>query len=92
MSLPGEYETSGGINEKLYNIVTYGLGDDFYNKYPAAVKSTTVENLTALAQKRLLPDNLILVVIGDRAVIESKIKELNLGPIQLLDENGDLKK
>ena len=68
--------------------MTYGLPDDFYSKYPAAVKATTPEALTALAKKWLLPGQMILLVVGDRAVIEPKIKELNLGQINYIDADG----
>ena len=88
MSLPGQYETAGGIAGKIGDIVTYGLPDDFYSKYPAAVKATTPEALTALAKKWLLPGQMILLVVGDRAVIEPKIKELNLGQINYIDADG----
>ncbi len=32
MSLPGQYETAGGIAQKISDIVTYNLPDDFYSK------------------------------------------------------------
>jgi hypothetical protein len=40
------------------------------------------------ARKFVLPDRFVWVVIGDRAKIESGIKELNLGDIVLLDADG----
>jgi zinc protease len=88
MSLPGQYETSAGIAGKINDIVTYGLPDDFYSKYPAAVNATTPEALAALAKKRLLPEQMILLIVGDRAAIEPKIKELNLGQINYIDADG----
>jgi zinc protease len=88
MSLPGQYETAGGVAGKISDIVTYDLPDDFYSRYPAAVNATTPEALAALAKKRLLPEQMILLIVGDRAVIEPKIKELNLGPINYIDADG----
>jgi zinc protease len=52
------------------------------------VKATTPEALTTLAKKRLLPEQMILLIVGDRAVIEPKIKELNLGQINYIDADG----
>jgi zinc protease len=88
MSLPGQYETAGGVAGKISDIVTYNLPDDFYSKYPAAVNATTPEALAALAKKSLLPEHLILLIVGDRALIEPKIKELNLGQINYIDADG----
>jgi zinc protease len=88
MSLPGQYETADGVAQKIGDIVTYGLPDDFYSQYPAAVRATTPEGLTALAKKRLQPDQMVLLIVGDRAVIEPKIRELNLGQINYIDADG----
>ncbi|HKQ73844.1 MAG TPA: pitrilysin family protein [Blastocatellia bacterium] len=88
MSLPGQYETASGIAQKISDIVTYNLPDNFYSKYPAVVNSTTPEGLTALAKKLLLPEQMALLIVGDRAVIEPKIKELNLGQINYIDADG----
>jgi zinc protease len=35
------------------------------------------------------PDNLIWIVVGDRAKIEAGIRELNLGEIRFIDANGN---
>ena len=88
MSLPGQYETAGGIAGKISDVMTHGLPDDFYSKYPTAVKATSPEGLTALAKKRLLPEQMVLLIVGDRAVIEPKIKEMNLGQINYIDADG----
>jgi len=34
------------------------------------------------------PDNMIWVVVGDRAKIEAGVKELNLGEVRLMDADG----
>ena len=81
-------KTECRIAGKIGNIVTYGLRDDFYSKYPTVVKATTPEALTALAKKPLLPEQMILLIVGDRAVIEPKIKELNLSQINYIAMDG----
>jgi zinc protease len=88
LSLPGTYETIGGVAGKLSDIVVYDLPDDYYTVYPSRVGATTSAGLTALATKRILPDNLVILVVGDRATIEPKLRELNLGPIQVIDPDG----
>jgi zinc protease len=88
LSLPGTYETIGGVAGKLVEIATYGLPDDYYGTYPTKVGATTSQALTTLAGKRILPENLVVLVVGDRAVVEPKLRELNLGSIQILDVDG----
>jgi zinc protease len=38
------------------------------------------------------PENLIVVAVGDRAKIQPELEKLNLGPIELRDESGNLLK
>jgi hypothetical protein len=44
--------------------------------------------MSAAAKEIVHPDNLIWVIVGDRAKIEAGVKELNLGEIKLLDPDG----
>jgi zinc protease len=87
-SMPGEFDTMAEIAGKIADIVTYGLPDDFYAKMPAQVRDATTTGLTSLAEKRILPQNQAIVVVGDRAKVEAGLRELNLGPIEYLDADG----
>ena len=40
------------------------------------------------ASKVVQPDKLVWVVVGDRETIESDIRELGLGEVQLMDADG----
>jgi zinc protease len=44
------------------------------------------------AQDHVHPENLIVVAVGDRAKIQPELEKLNLGPIELRDESGNLLK
>jgi len=87
-SLPGQYETAAQVAGKITDLVVYGLPEDFLATYPKKVQATTPEMLTTLAGTWIRPDNLAVLVVGDRASIESGIRELNLGPIEFLDTDG----
>jgi zinc protease len=87
-SMPGDFDTNGEIAGKINDVVTYGLPEDFYAKYPQRVRDTSVGELKTLAAKRILPDNSVIVVVGDKSKVESGIRELNIGPIEYLDADG----
>jgi len=87
-SLPGDFDTNGEIAGKINDIVTYGLQEDFYAKYPQRVRNTTVAELKGLAEKRILPDNAVIVVVGDKSKVEAGIRSLNIGPVEYLDVDG----
>jgi zinc protease len=87
-TLAGRWETGRSVSGALGEIVTYGLPDDYYTTYGARVRGATEAQVNAAARKFVPPDRFVWVVIGDRAKIESGIKELNLGDIVQLDADG----
>ncbi len=88
LQLPGEHESLGEVAGYINRLVTYSLPEDYLSSYPQKVRATTADALTQLAKQRVLPEQMVLVVVGDRKVIEPKIRELGLGPIEFLDVDG----
>jgi zinc protease len=88
LSLPGQYESIAGIANKITDVVTYDLPEDYYSTYSDRVRGATADRLTALAKEKILPDRMIWVVVGDRTVVEEGIRDLKLGTIRYLDEDG----
>ncbi len=89
LELPGSYESIGAIAGMLSEIVTFDLPLDYHSQFPNVVHAQTVEGLTTLANEMFHPDQFVLVVVGDRKVIEPGIRELNLGEIRYLDADGN---
>jgi zinc protease len=88
LSLPGQHETMQAIAAKIADVVVYGLPADYWSTYSQKVRAQNPESLTAIAKSAVLPDHLVVVVVGDRAAIEPGIRSLNLGPIEYLDASG----
>ncbi|MFQ5671423.1 MAG: M16 family metallopeptidase, partial [Acidobacteriota bacterium] len=88
LSLPGRYESLSEVAGMFSDLVTYDLPEDYYETFPAHVRAIRSESLTQLARKRIHPDKLILVVIGDLKKIEAGIRGLELGPVKYLDTDG----
>ena len=87
-TLAGRWETSAAVASALGEIETYGLPKDYYATYAEAVRNTTDAQVNAAAKKFVDPNQVLWVVIGDRAKIETGIKELNLGEVVRLDADG----
>jgi zinc protease len=81
---PGEFETSGDLARKLEEQVVYGLPDEYFPSFVRAVTQVTNTDVQKAAAKYVQPDKFAVVIVGDRKVIEDKIKALNLGPIEVL--------
>ena len=89
LSLPGRWETAAAVLRDIGEIVTYDLPDDYWDTYADKVRNISGEQIAEAAAAVIKPDKLIWVVVGDREKIESRIHELELGEITLLDQDGN---
>jgi zinc protease len=89
LSLPGRWETIRAISNDLSEIITYGLADDYWDKYSNNVRNLTRKRLIDAAASTIKPENLIWVIVGDRSKIEDKISALSSQDIKILDRNGE---
>jgi zinc protease len=73
----------------LAALAVYGLPDNFYNDYLQRINAVTGEEVNRVANKYLDPAKMAIVVVGDRQVIEPKLKDLGYA-ITVLDADGNL--
>jgi len=92
LGLPGQWETMGSVLGSLEEIVQYGLPDDYYQKYPGLVQKLTMADLSKAAAKTIHPQSVIWIIVGDRAKIEPKIRELGFSRISVIDADGNIVK
>jgi len=92
LGLPGQWETMGAVLGSLEEIVEYGLADDYYQKYPGLVQKLTIADLTKAAAKTVHPESVTWIIVGDRAKIEPKIRELGFSQISVIDADGNVVK
>jgi zinc protease len=85
---PSGFETVGQISNQLSNLVVYGLPDSYFNDYITKINAITVADVNRVANKYLTADKMAIVIVGDKAVIEPKLKELSY-PIMFLDADGN---
>jgi zinc protease len=91
-SLPGNFETVADTAELMSEIFTYGLPANYYQTLPQQYEEVTAAEVEKTAKDHLHPENLIVVAVGDQAKIQPQLEKLNLGPIEVRDESGDLVK
>ena len=89
LSLPGRWETAAAVLRDIGEIVTYDLPDDYWDTYADSVRNVSAGQIAAAADAVIKPENLIWVVVGDREEIESRVRELELGEITFLDQDGN---
>ena len=78
------------VEGSLLEIVQYGLADDYFKTYPIKVLQLKMEDLANAAKKVIHPQVLTWVIVGARAMIEPKIRELGYSEIYLIDTDGNI--
>jgi zinc protease len=89
LTLPGGWETMAAVSADIRSMVVYGLDDRYFDTYAERVRSVTAPAALAAAQDVVKADRLLWVVVGDRSRIETGLRELNLGPMTLIDADGN---
>ena len=87
-SLPGAFDTNANVVGSFSNIFIYDLGLDYYTRYAREVNAVTAAQALDVAKRYLVPEQLVVIAVGDRAAIEPDLRKLNLGTIEIRDTEG----
>jgi zinc protease len=82
-SFPLKLETPGQMAGELLQLELYDIPFDYLSSYRAAMERVTLEKVNSLASTYLVPEDLILVVVGR---VEEFIESLrNLGAVEIVE-------
>lgn len=74
------------------NTARYNLPEDYYQNYLSRLDKVTANDVRAVAKKYIKPNACIILVVGNKEVLEN-IKQFDAdGIVEVLDVNGDPKK
>jgi len=86
---PRLFETTDATLSVLSELALYNLPDSEISNYLTQIERVKPEDVTRVASRYLTPDRFAIVVVGDLAKIRPGIEALHLGPITVLDPDGD---
>jgi zinc protease len=89
LALPGSRETLNAVGSSITDLLQFGWPDNYYDTMAGKIRALKTSDLDVAAKQVVHPDNIVWVVVGDRAKIESGIRELNLGEIRFIDADGN---
>ena len=89
LTLPGSRETLNSVGSSITDLIQFQWPDDYYNTMSGKIRALKTSDLDAAAKQVIHPDNLVWVVVGDRAKIEAGIRELGIGEIRYIDADGN---
>jgi zinc protease len=84
--LPLQFETIEQRASAVAGLVSNNLPLDYYNNVIARFGAVTQTQAEAAATKYIDPSKLAIVVVGDRAMIESKLRAAGIAPVVLIDK------
>jgi predicted Zn-dependent peptidase len=82
-SLPGDFATVAGIAGRVAEQVVHGLPDDWWSRYPAAVRAVKAADVQRVARRFLDPALLSTVMVGDPAVVKAQLPGLPIGEVEV---------
>jgi zinc protease len=85
LRLPGSQETIAQVSASIEEVVRYDLPDNYHETYASKVRELTLADIGKAAAEVVHPNNLVWVVVGDRSKIESGVRELGMGEVQVLN-------
>ena len=83
------YDTREKVLAEQVRLEFYGYPADYLEKYEAAIRRVTLEDLTAAAKKYIHPDKLAVLVVGNKQEIQPGLgilaDALKAGPVHMVD-------
>lgn len=88
LQLPGQFETTGDIAGQIVPITLYGLPLDYYDTYAQRIAQVTAADVQRVMREYLRPEQMVVVVVGDRASIERTLSATGIGRVEARDIAG----
>lgn len=83
-----KYETNGQKAGFIKKILDYNLSKDFVDKQQTILKNISKAEIDAIAKKNLPYNNMVIVVVGDRAKLFDRVKALGYEVVEM-DADGN---
>ena len=85
LRLPDQLETTQEVAGQLAALEIYGLDASFFDDYVQRIMAVTADDLRRVANQYVRPDRAVVVVVGDRQVVEAAVRAANVGPVEIRD-------
>jgi zinc protease len=85
-AFPARFATANQVAAQMAALAVYDLPDKDLQTFSTRIASVTAADVLKTAQKYLRPDNLVVVVVGDRTAIEASLRKI--ADVELRDLDG----
>ncbi len=87
---PSSYERMAGVLSRYASADAIGMPVDYRVEYAGMIAGVSRETAQGAFAKEVSRENLVILVVGDRAAAGPAVEELGFGPIVALDDEGNL--
>ena len=87
---PSNFETYSQVAGNLSGKIIFSLPENYFDTYIDSIKSVTLEDVNKTASENIFPDELVIVIVGDKNKILESLKDLNAGEINEVDIFGEI--
>ena len=85
---PLRFETPGPIVGSLGGLIVHDLPDDELARYRPAIEAVTVDAVLEVARKRITPERMAIVLVGDADAFGPALESAGFGPVTIEREDG----
>lgn len=78
------FETNRSIAASLAEMILYQLPENYFNTYVEKTLGVSKKSVEVAAKKHIVPEKMVIVIVGDRAKIETGVNKLKLGKTTVL--------
>ena len=89
LTLPGRFQSADALLGYIMDNDVRGRDYSYAEKLPEKYRKLTSALIEKTARKYLHPETLTWVVVGDLDKIEQKIRDLNIGTVEVVDARGN---
>jgi predicted Zn-dependent peptidase len=87
-SLAARFDGADSVAARLVEVVRDGLSPEYYADWTAKLASMSAADVAGAARRVIDVDHLIVVVSGDRRVLEPALRAAGLGSLVVVDGDG----
>jgi zinc protease len=84
------YETGNQKLSFLNQLMNYNLSPDYYKQQLEVIKNFSMDDMKNYAIKYLPTNKMLVVVVGDKALLKKRIDSLKIGPIEMVTDYSNM--
>ncbi len=86
---PAMFETNSQIAHHLSSMLKHNLSENYFDTYIERITSCSKEEIEATAKEKIITDELIYLVVGDKNIVMPQLKEITDLDIAVLGVDGN---